>query len=86
MGTRTDDEYLSELQRLADEHGEPVTREDIKEHGQYSPTPYHREFDSLFEARKEAGLERGLDRHEARIETDTKHGSRPRHCWPIFAM
>lgn len=53
----TREDLLDEIQRLADEVRNPPRKEDLKEHGKYSPPPYYDEFDSWSEAVAAAGFE-----------------------------
>lgn len=50
------EDLLADLQRLADEYGQPVLVEMVDEHGEYDPTTYFRRFESWFDAREQAGL------------------------------
>ncbi|WP_247005171.1 homing endonuclease associated repeat-containing protein [Halosolutus gelatinilyticus] len=52
----SEDDLLSDLRRIADEHGQPVLVEDVEEHGKYDPATYFRRFESWFDAREQAGL------------------------------
>ncbi|WP_255291563.1 homing endonuclease associated repeat-containing protein [Natrinema sp. CBA1119] len=67
----TRDQLLADLQRLADEHGEPVTTSVIDTHGQYSISTYFRTFESLATAREAAGLDSGQERATGDIDTET---------------
>lgn len=58
---------LEELERIAREHGEPVTSSKVDEYGIFSRTTYKNYFKSLRHAISEAGLETS-DRHITRNE------------------
>jgi len=49
-------ELLSELCRLREKLDKPPTSHDMKEHGEYSPTPYSTRYGSWVEALLEAGI------------------------------
>ncbi|APX98556.1 homing endonuclease associated repeat-containing protein [Natronorubrum daqingense] len=66
----SDADPLADLQRLADEHGQPVLLEDVEEHGEYDPSTYFRRFESWFDARKEAGLNPEDIRPGRRVDED----------------
>lgn len=51
------DDLLEELQRLADELGEPPSRGQLREHGAYDSDPYRRRFGSWSAALEAAGFE-----------------------------
>ncbi|MFQ3293030.1 MAG: hypothetical protein ACI8VE_000084 [Natrialbaceae archaeon] len=54
----SDDELLTELQRLADELEKPPTTTDMEQKGEFSPGTYYKRFDSWNDALEAAGCER----------------------------
>ncbi|QCC57291.1 homing endonuclease associated repeat-containing protein [Natrinema thermotolerans] len=66
----SDDDLLAELQRLADEYGQPVLVEDMDDHGEYDPATYFRRFESWFDAREQAGLNPEDVRPGRRVDED----------------
>ncbi|WP_226043310.1 hypothetical protein [Natrinema sp. DC36] len=66
----SEEELLAELQRLAEEHGQPVLADDVAAHGEYNPATYFRRFESWFDAREQAGLNPEDVRPGRRIDED----------------
>lgn len=64
------EDLLADLQRLADEYGEPVLVETVNDHGKYGQATYFRRFDSWFDARDQAGLVAEGIREGRRVDED----------------
>lgn len=61
----SDGELINELQRLADDLGHRPRTEDMREHGEFSPSTYHRRFGSWNAALEAAELETATPRNAA---------------------
>jgi 5-methylcytosine-specific restriction endonuclease McrA len=61
----TRNQLIADLQRVADEIGEPPSGREYNEHGEYSKSALYREFDSIHDAREAAGLDSSDKRGDA---------------------
>lgn len=68
----SDDELISDFNRVADELGVTPSYNDIIEHGKFSPATYERSFGTFLKAKEACGYDATASYHNARDFTETE--------------